>query len=258
LLGVIISDNYQRPAEGEQWRRLSAALLDRLGDGNERLRSWLLNDQGIVQMQSGQLQEALRSTTQALALKRKVLRPDDPDIGRSLINYAEVLDRLGDDRGALVEVDEALRLLVAAYGPNAVIVALALSDRGEYLAKTGRFEAAQASFQDALSRWQAHVEADNQFLAYPLTGLGQALLALGRAGQARAPLERAWKIREAREPSPAQRGNTAFALARALWETGHRRRARELAQTARSAYEIGAPLHVQETRDVDLWLARHS
>jgi hypothetical protein len=61
------------------------------------------------------------------------------------------------------------------------------------------------------------------FLAYPLTGIGVAHWKSGQADRALAPLERALAIREASEPDLAQRAETRFALARALWDAdpGH-------------------------------------
>jgi tetratricopeptide (TPR) repeat protein len=256
-LAWITSGYLDRPAEGERWNRLAQVLLDRLPDGSEQLRSWLLNDQGMLRMHSGRLQEGLQLAKEALALKRAILRPDDPDIGRTLGNVAEALHRLGNDQAALTEIDEALRLLVAAYGPSAFQVVMAVNERGESLAGLGRHEEALTSFQEALTQGQAQLAPDHRILAYPLTGLGQVLLALGRPLEARPPLERAWKIRESREPSVTERGDTAFALARAVWDTGDRRRARSLAQTARATYEKQATLHAREIREIDVWLVRH-
>jgi tetratricopeptide (TPR) repeat protein len=110
-------------------------------------------------------------------------------------------------------------------------------------------------FRDALSRWESELGPDHPFLGYPLTGTGRALLALGRAGDARAPLERALRIREASEPDPEQRAETRFALAQTLWATGDRARAAALADQARREYtDASKPKSVAE---IDRWMAGH-
>lgn len=100
----------------------------------------------------------------------------------------------------------------------------------------GRPAEALPLFQDALSHWEAQIAADHPFLAYPLTGLGRALLALGRRTEARAPLERALRLREGRDLDPALLAETRFALAQAHWTAGERRRAATLASMASVAY----------------------
>jgi tetratricopeptide (TPR) repeat protein/predicted Ser/Thr protein kinase len=247
---------FDRPGhEGERWAKLANALLDRLGDGHERLRSWLLTDRGVALQESNHLPESLRLLTETIALKRRLLPTDGPDLARTLICRAETFHKLGDDTRAIADVEEARDLLGASYGPNSVLVAQTLSNRGEYLAAVGRPEDALASFRDSLARWSKQVTSDNRFLAYPLTGLGQALVTVGRASEARTPLERALRIREASEPDPTPRGDTEFALAGVLWVEGDRAHAIELAKAARRHYDERDSFRKVQSREVEAWLA---
>ena len=85
--------------------------------------------------------------------------------------------------------------------------------------------------------WERELGLDDRNLAYALTGIGITYLAEDDPSSALAPLERAYKIREAHEVDPAQRADTRFALARSLWEANRDRvRARTLAEQAREAY----------------------
>ena len=256
---VLAGDSGIREMTDEAWRwsQLASVLVDRLGPGHDRLRSWVLNDRGILLSATDPV-AALAAIAQALALKRQSLPPGDPDIGRTLITESETLHRVGKDTAALSDADEAVRLLEAAYGPNNVVVAQALINRGECLASLGRPQEALASFQAALSGWQSQLGPDDPYLAVPLTGLGDALLALGRPAEARPPLERAWKLLETPGSSTAERGAAAFALARASWETGDRRRGRALAQAARENYAKAATYYHPRIREIDVWLGRHS
>ncbi len=255
LLGGI--DAYrERPDEARRWSLLAGALVDRLGPGHDRLRSWVLNDRA-VSLESTDPAASLRLFTEVRALKRRILSPADPDIARTLISEAEAFHRAGNDAAALRDADEAVRLLEAAYGPNSVMVATAMSNRGEYLVSLGRAQEGLATFRDALARWQAQVGPDDEFLAYPLTGMGEALLALGRLTEARAALERAWRLRKASGRDPVLRGDTEFALARTMWAEGDRNQARDLANAARRDYEKRAEVRAQRARDVATWLAQH-
>ena len=100
------------------------------------------------------------------------------------------------------------------------------------------------------------VGRDHQWVAYPLTGAGIALLGLHRPDEAMTPLRRALDIRRRLEPSAAERGETWFALARAEWDTGDRTAARAAAGAARDEY-AKAPDGGAQRRTIDAWLAAH-
>jgi hypothetical protein len=75
----------------------------------------------------------------------------------------------------------------------------------------------------------------HQFVAYPLTGLGRALLVLGRPEEARVALERALAVRTASHAEPDLKAETRRALAEALRATGEPARAARLLATSPSA-----------------------
>jgi tetratricopeptide (TPR) repeat protein len=130
------------------------------------------------------------------------------------------------------------------------------------LRRLGRFEEALAEDRasaDAIRRAQG---GENIPLAWPLTGEGEDLVALGRAREAIAPLERAVALREGSPAAIAEIAASRFALARALWEGGgDRARALSLAEEARAAIAPAAAAHdgwIRHTHDdIDAWLAAH-
>jgi hypothetical protein len=106
-----------------------------------------------------------------------------------------------------------------------------------------------------LTRWEPHIGHDNPFLAYPLTGMGRALVALGRPKEAIPPLERALALRDPKESDPTDVAETQFGLAQALRDAGaNARRARSLATASRDAYRHAG--REKEARAVDEWLSR--
>ena len=101
--------------------------------------------------------------------------------------------------------------------------------------------------------WERELGLEDRNLAYALTGIGLSYLAENDPGSALAPLERAFKIREAHEVDPSRRAETRFALARSLWEANRdRMRARTLAEQAREGYAKGEVK--AKVAEVDTWL----
>ena len=241
-------------AEAHRWAKTSESVLERLG-GHELEHAWLLNNLAVVEGTEGRREEALRAHMEALALKEKVRGPDDADVGISEGNIAIVLEDLGRNQEALGHVDRAIDILGKGMGFEHPDVATQLSNRGEILNALGRYRDARQSFERARIVWERELGLDARILAYALTGIGVSYLGERDAVSAVAPLERAWKIREAKESDPEQRGETLFALARALWDSERdRQRSEALAQDAREAYARVSG--TAKAADVQAWLAQ--
>jgi serine/threonine protein kinase/tetratricopeptide (TPR) repeat protein len=241
--------------EADRWATMSEAVLTRLG-GHDLQRAWLLNNKGGVDEVQGHKEEALRAHEEALALKTRAWgSADHPDVGLSEGNIAVVLQDLGRYQEALAHVDRAVTIATQGLGAEHPDLAVQMSNRGEILNLLGRYREARQSFERARIIWERELGLEARNLAYALTGIGESYLAEGDAVSAVVPLERAWKIRAAKEADPERRGETLFALARALWDSERDRlRAEALAHEARDAYgktEVKAKL-----AEVDAWLAR--
>jgi tetratricopeptide (TPR) repeat protein len=241
--------------ESDRWIRTAQAVLTRMG-GHDLQRAWLLNNQGSVDEVQGKKEEALRAHEEALALKAKAWgSADHPDVGISEGNIAVVLQDLGRNQEALAHVDRAITIGTHGLGAEHPDVAVQMSNRGEILNALGRYRDARQSFERARITWERELGLDARNLAYALTGIGESYLAERDAVSAVMPLERAWKIRAAKEADPQRRGETLFALARALWDSERdRARAETLGREARDAYaktEVKAKL-----AEVEAWLAQ--
>jgi len=253
--------------EGLRWAHLAGALLDRLGPGHDLLRAWLLHGEGNIAMRDYDLEGALVFQREALALKEKVLPPDHPDIAITLAAIAETQHRMGKDSEALATLRRARDIDERAYGASSKNRLQYLSNEAEMLVDLGRAKEAVPLFEAALAGAEA-VEPQWPFLAWPLTGLGRAWLALGRPDEARPLLERALRLRPIGQ-GDVDLAETRFALARALGEDAKERpHARELATQARAAYahlaagdgktKTAASVPAQKQVDaIDAWLTRH-
>jgi serine/threonine protein kinase/tetratricopeptide (TPR) repeat protein len=239
-------------AQSDRWAGAADAVLRRLG-GHDLERTWLLNNVAVVAGLRGRKDEALRFNEEALALKQRAWGPDHPDVGMSEGNVAVALEDLGRNQEALAHVDRSIEILSHGLGAEHPELATQLMNRGEILNLLGRYREARSSFENARIIWERELGLEHRNLAYALTGIGESYLAERDPLPAIAPLERAWKIREAKETDPQRRGATRFALARALWDSERdHERAEELARGARDAYVQAADK--AKVADVDAWL----
>src|SRR6185312_15510304 len=163
-----------RHGDGERWAKYADAILQRIG-GHELLQAWLLNNLGGIYQREGEREAALRVQQQALARNQE----------------------------ALEHVDRSLAILENGLGASHPELAIQLNNRGEILDALGRAREARSSFEKARIIWERELGLDNPDHAYALTGIGVSYLAEGDAISAITPLERAFKIREAKESDPS-------------------------------------------------------
>jgi tetratricopeptide (TPR) repeat protein len=97
---------------------------------------------------------------------------------------------------------------------------------------------------------------DSGLVGVTLIGTGSCQLSRGRVREAIATLERARTLVAGYPASLSLRADADFALARALWQSGQRARARSLAESARVGL-TAIPGAVASLRDVERWLVDH-
>jgi eukaryotic-like serine/threonine-protein kinase len=246
--------------DSQRWARLATAILKRMGPGHERLEGWLAHNQANAAFEMGDTARARVFFERAIALKTTAEGAEDPDVAISLNGYGNTLHELGDDEAGHAAMKRSASIFERAFGPNNRMLGMVLNNEGELLNSLSREREALPLFEKSLAMVTAGVDPESTWIAYPLTGKGVSLLGLGRARAALAPLTRALAIRDHREALPLPRGETRFALARALWEAGEtgedRRRAVSLAESARDEYRR-APKAEKKLSEVDAWLAAH-
>jgi tetratricopeptide (TPR) repeat protein len=192
----------------------------------------------------------------ASALKQKTLGPDDPDVGISEGNLGNVLHEMGRNDEALVHADRGVMILQAKLGAGHPDLARLFNNLGEILNGLGRFQSARERFERAVAIFEREIGPNAAILAYPLTGIGLSYLGQNKPTNALIFLERAFKIRIDAQVDLVDKADTAFALARALWDSSRDRdRARHLAGEAKTIYSKGAGL--SQIEDVDRWLRSH-
>jgi serine/threonine-protein kinase len=244
-----------RREDAQRWGRIAIALLDRVGNGQERTRAWTLNNLGAVSALNGQPEDAKNLFERALVLKEEVLGKEHPDVAISLDALGFALIDLGRPTEGLAAVDRAIAIHHKYSDPANPLLASALSNRGDGLRALRRYGEAEESFKSAIEILDAETEAA-PYLARALSGLSEVKLATGQAAAAIPLLERALRIYDRYPGTGAFKAATEFALARSLWEGGRdRHRARRLAEAAREGH---AALNRGDRAEVIAkWLLEH-
>ena len=145
---------------------------------------------------------------------------------------------LDDADQALDTAMRAFKLVSAIFPADAYEVNVALLARAHALVALRRAAEARADVTAVEATFEKVLGRDHPFLADPMTVLGEVALSEGRPDEARAALERAWEIRSTHVSDAGAREETAFALARAIWDSApdDRTHALELANEARDGY----------------------
>ena len=242
---------------GEIWNRHAETVLRRMG-GHDRFWGWLLNNRGAMRATQGRIQEAIEDQQRAIAAKEKALGPDDPDVAISIGNAANYLDELGDTARAADYGARAIKIMEATLGLDHPLAAIVLTNQAEFLNHLGRHEEAEAPARRALAVFERETDPEGLYVTYPLMAIGLSHIGMGRSRDAVAPLERAVRIREAKENVLAKLADVHWALARALGnEGGDVARAQTLATRAQREYlqAPSTPATRRELAEIDRFLA---
>ncbi len=242
-------------AQAEQTLARAIDLLAHLPGGDPLKRAALHNNLGNLRVRRGDLDGAQQQLDLASEIYRAQLGERHPSVGIALNNLGELLRR----RGQLAQSERAYKrahaILLAGLGPEHPNVGTLLN-LGDTLLQQGDYAAAEQHYTRALAIFTARLGDDATPLSYPLTGLGEALLAQGRGPEARARLERALTLRDAGSPTDLAR--TRIALARALWaDPSAHVRARGLAELARDELRAAGPTASRELHEAESWLTGH-
>jgi tetratricopeptide (TPR) repeat protein len=234
-----------------EWLQVAEGDVARLG--RETLADAMLAQaEGMLALTDRAYERALSAADRSIAVTRRLLGPDDPWTIQWEANKADWEESAGHLEQALKSDSAAIAHLERVLGRDHPKVAMTSNNEGEVLNLLGRYLEAEAAYRRAARIWRESGAAP-VFMGWALTGLGRALLGQNRPGAAVGPLEEALKIRNEKSAPGPQRGETRFALARALWpDDAQRPRAMALALAARDDY-AGDPGAVAEIAG---WLAQ--
>ncbi|MCY1005244.1 tetratricopeptide repeat protein [Nannocystis pusilla] len=229
-----------------------ALAEDRLGPDHPDVAS-VLNNIGVLEWRAGRAEQAIAALERALDIRVRTLGPDHPESATSRMNLGNALLDVEQYERASGFYEQAVAALRRLPGSDRDLIDT-LYNLAICHHMREDFAAAAPIFEEALRRGQAIFGPDDAELAYPLHGLGVALVELGRLDEARPLLERALAIRTRKDVRPVDLGELRFALARAV-VARDRPRALKLASEARTDY-AGDHADAEVSR-VDAWLLAH-
>jgi eukaryotic-like serine/threonine-protein kinase len=249
LLNLAVS--YQDEGQLDEARsHLEAARAAVAGIEESAVYPKILNNLGNLETSAGKFTRALRHHEDALAIRRRLLGPDHPDVASSLHNLGGVYADMGDSERALELHQSALDQRRRSLGENNRWTASSLGSVADDLRWLGRPAEALERSRAALAMLVAALGPDHPAAGYPLSVQGGALVDLGRAAEAVPLLERALPLLRA---SSYESCVARFHLARALAATGATSRSRELANAARQDMVAAGRDHLVAA--IDAWLA---
>jgi len=237
-----------------------ALVIRERANGPEHMETaHALHNLGELLRNLGRFQESLDHHRRSLTIMERELDPDHQQVAVSLENTGGVYLALGRMKEALPRLERAVAIFRRALGDGHLETVRGRINLADGLRGARRFQEALEQDRAALDALAGGIGHDNQYGAHAGFGLGLDLVGLGRAAQARAPLERAIATLERIDADPVALGHARFGLAQALWpERTSRARARQLATAALTAL-AGAPVVDAATRSrVASWLRDHA
>jgi tetratricopeptide (TPR) repeat protein len=215
-----------------------------------------LTNRALALSNSGAFAEAERDLREALAIREATLEPDHIDLAFS----CEALGNLLRERLRLDEAEpllrRALQIRADALGSEHASVAKTAGNLALLELQRERWSEARSLCEQALHAKLATLGPDHPSLVYTYNCLGIARLGEGEAAEAIAPLQEAERLLQARPDHDGLWGETSFALARAIAESGgSRREALVLARRARERYVRLGEARRANVEEIDAWIA---
>ena len=250
-LAAIVSDE-GRFAEALELARSALAINARtLGEHHPDYALSLQSVGGALNL-VGRRAEARSLVTRAMTVFEEALGP-----GHARVASAEfTLGLIDDNLGELAEAERHLRHAAAVAeslrGDGHVYVAQYTDALADVLVKEGRYDDAEVLYRRDLE----FLAKDNNLeeAAAAQTGLGKALVSLGRPREARVVLDAALRWREANDHNARDLAQTRLALSRAMVAGGgDRTRARILATQALETFAAD-PGTEGDLREAKEWL----
>jgi CHAT domain-containing protein/Tfp pilus assembly protein PilF len=179
-----------------------------LGDSAAAARA--LHRLARTRYKQGNLKGCKETTEQALALRRKVLPPEHPDIAASLNNLGVVQSDLGDYAAARRSHEEALAMRRKALPKDNPYIAASLNNLGIVQHDLRDYAAARRSHEQALAIRRKALPKDHPDIAMSLNNLGVVQHELRDYAAARRSHEQALAIR--RKALPKDHPDIAMSL----------------------------------------------
>jgi tetratricopeptide (TPR) repeat protein len=190
---VVAARTTGKPGESRIWLGLGDASVQRTGiDPAAELQRLLV--QGFVELETGELLDAIATHEKAFAAAVRLYGPDGERVAIVEMNYAPALMRTGAYGKAAPHLEHALRLREKSLGPDHPDVAVLLSNLGLCYAHLRDFGKAHAVLDRALQLREKLYGPNNPLIAPTLDNVAQLRWREGDIAGALAAQEKATKL----------------------------------------------------------------
>ena len=237
----------------QRYEGVAAIVRELFGADHPKLGIALYNNAGTLR-QLGDYAAAHAVLDEAEAIWTRNSGPEAPMIAAIL--GAQGITYLDEEK--LVEAEKftrrSLDLRLKVAGPQSRSAIVGWSQLYDVLVARGAFTEAEKAAASCLAVSEKLQNADGTSLC--LEALGTVTLRQGDAARAVPMLERAQKAWEEMKTDPRHAAGPKFMLAQALWRSkGDRKRAIELAKSARTAFTEPKGFDARQRKAIDEWLA---
>jgi serine/threonine protein kinase/Tfp pilus assembly protein PilF len=156
-----------------------------------------LNNLAQVYQAQGRFQEAVALFDSALAIRKRVLEPNHPDLATGLNNLAVLLREQGRHAEAAHRLGQAIAIWEHVLGPDHPSFGVALVNQAAFLKDAGKYDEAEPVLRRALKILEGSLGSEHPSVATALNNLGRLLQAMERWDEAEASLRRSLEIQEA-------------------------------------------------------------
>jgi len=152
--------------------------------GQPEIQAAMMNEIGAVYRSLGLYQEARVIAEKGLAIRRRVLGNEHPDVAASLTNLSILSRDLGDYDAAFAAVREAVAIRRQAPGSQSPDIVPSLNSLAVLLEDKAEYKESERLHREAVAILRAQPRLDERALATSLNNLGGVLGRAGRGAEA--------------------------------------------------------------------------
>jgi eukaryotic-like serine/threonine-protein kinase len=178
----------------ERWANLGLAALDSLGGSWPHLRAGLMTMRGEAQRRGGELEEAIATLQEVVALREQYRGPDHYALAEPLGSLGMAYVYSGRHEEAVVQLERARVLLGETYGDRHPNYAIALQNLGAAHEVRGNYGEALAFYRQALRLFEVGLGPRHPHVSVLAYNVANTLRALERYDEALVSLRRAQDI----------------------------------------------------------------
>jgi serine/threonine-protein kinase len=156
---------------------------------------------GMLELDRGQVEQAMNTLHTALELRREVLGPDHPDVALVLQNLARALVAAGQYDAAETALREAVQIATKSFGPQHADTWMPQFRLAELLARRGATAEALRLHRTVLNGRREHLPPGHPDVERSLLGLGELMTGSGNEREAESLLRECLELHARRLPA---------------------------------------------------------